>query len=280
MGKTWRRDVDNPSHVRNWPDWIDCGLPSSATTIDCDMREGVPESRISAYALCLGITPEVLCTQVSNQGKLLNGAPLSEGRQNLLWPTGQGEEFFRRNMEYNRPSYILDLFKLMGGVYRMDYLLHDVALIHRCTLWIHAVEGRRLLARGRFIMFGNENPLEAVIFRWHNNLHTHYLCENGMELGYCMTVDPLRHNLVSQRKPFWLLGTGMTDRGLVDNKPINFVFRKQRLTPEPGMGLDDLWQAECEDMRRQPFLAPGTSEYERTRTEILTPDVLTPDAMD
>ncbi|WP_247648332.1 hypothetical protein [Pseudodesulfovibrio sp. zrk46] len=263
--------------MRNWSEWVENGLPSSPTTIDCDMREGVPESRLSAYASCLGTTVDGLCSKRTNWAKKLKGPTISEGDDNLLWPTGLGEEFSKRNKEYNRPSYIEELFSLMGGVYRMNYLIDGVDLIHRSTLWVHKVEGNRMLTRGGFIMFGNENQYEAVIFRWHNNLHFHYLCENGMELGYCMTVDPLRHNLVRQRKPFWLLGTGMTDRGLVDNKPITFVFRMEQLVPETGMSLKELWNTESDDMRKHPFIAPGTPDYERIRTEILTPDVLTPE---
>ncbi|WP_316896497.1 hypothetical protein [Pseudodesulfovibrio indicus] len=268
LGKTWRKDVHNPSHVRNWVAWADCGLPSSPTTIDCDMREGVPEQRIAAYALCLGLTPEALCSPEANLVALL-GASATPGQS---WPfivPGYGERYADRIQEYNRPSYIRELFALMGGVYDMEYLITGVELVHRCTLWIHAPQAHCLLMRGRFVMFGNENPLEARIFRWHNNLHTHYLCENGLELGYTMTVDPLRHNMVRGRNPFWLRGTGMTDRGLADNLPVTFVFRMQRLPLPESMSQEEFWYQRCERTRKRPFLAPGEPDYQRIRAGIL-----------
>ncbi|WP_300470494.1 hypothetical protein [Breoghania sp.] len=81
-----------------------------------------------------------------------------------------------------------------------------------------------MLMRGRFSMFGVENPLNADMFPWQNNLHVHFLCENEFELGYVLFIDPLRHHLVRRRKPFWLKGEGLTDRELADNLPISFKF--------------------------------------------------------
>jgi len=168
------------------------------------------------------------------------------------------------------------MYALMGGVYRMHYLLQGVEAVHQCALWIYGAEAHRLLMRGTFLMFGNENILEAHIFRWHNNLHTHYLCENGLELGYTLTVDPLRHNIVNRRSPFWLRGTGMTDRGLTDNQPITFVFREERIPCAEGMSEEELWHRECDDIRRRPAIAPGDPDYADIRASVLTPEVLTP----
>ncbi|MGE4192881.1 MAG: hypothetical protein AB7E51_05785 [Pseudodesulfovibrio sp.] len=270
LGKTWRKDVHNPNHVRNWVAWTDCGLPSSPTTIDCDMREGVPEQRIAAYALCLGLPPETLCSPEADTVGLL-GAPAASSSLPFMVP-GYADRYADRVQEYNRPSYIRELFALMGGVYHMDCLLAGVELIHRCTLWVHGVQANCLLMRGQFVMFGDENSLEARIFRWHNNLHTHYLCENGLELGYTMTVDPLRLNIVHRRNPFWLGGTGMTDRGLADNQPVTFVFRMQKLPMPESVSQEQLWLRHCDKMRKRPFLAPGEPGYERSRTGILAPE--------
>jgi hypothetical protein len=279
LGKTWRKDVDNPKHVQNWINWTDYDLPNSPTTIDGDMRLGVPEQRITAYAMCLGVASEALCSGKTNMIKLLDASAVSPGRQILPMVPGHKDQFTKRYQEYNRPSYIKELFALMGGVYRMDYLLQGVEPIHRCTVWIYGAEASSLRLRGLFVMFGNENPFEACMFRWHNNLHTNYLCENGLELGYTMTVDPLRHNILRQRSPFWLRGTGMTDRGLADNQPITFTFRKQQIPCPEDMMPEAVWKRECQNIRKHPFIAPGEPDYERVRTAILTPEISTQNKM-
>ncbi|WP_320171112.1 hypothetical protein [Maridesulfovibrio sp.] len=269
LGKTWRKDTMNPNHVLNWSTWTGCGLPSSSNTIDKDMREGVPDKRISAYALCLGLTPEGLCSPTSDIARLLS-TPSGLGREQPLFiPAGSMDRHFDNWLEYNRPSYIQRMYSLMGGVYRMYYVLHDIEAVYKCALWIYGAEAHRMLMRGLFVMFGKENRLEAHIFRWHNNLHTHYLCENGLELGYTMTVDPLRHNIVSRRTPFWLHGTGMTDRGLVDNLPITFIFREEQIPCPENMSQEDLWQQECDALRAHPCIGPDDPEYERVRSSIL-----------
>jgi len=277
LGKTWRKDTDNPNHVRHWSTWTDCGLPGSTNTIDADMRLGVPEKRLAAYSLCLGITPEELCSPKAGMARLMKASSVRAGEQPLFLPGGCADSHFGNWLEFNRATYIKRLFELMGGVWRMDYLLHGVKPIHQCILWIHGSEAHRLLMRGLFIMFGNENAIDAHIFRWHNNLHTHYLCDNGLELGYTLTVDPLRHNIVSKRSPLWLRGTGMTDRGLTDNQPITFMFRETRLPVPEGMTEEAFWQQECEGLRRRPFIAPDDPEHARVRAQILAPEVLTPD---
>lgn len=274
LGKTWRRDMESQDHVLNWAQWTACELPRSATTIDRDMREGVPERRIAAYARCLGLLPEVLASPQTDMIRVLG---MADAPQNSPVPTrvlGYRELFPQRYLDHNRDGYVRELYALMRGVYRMHYLLDGIDLIHRCTIWIYGAEAYRLLLRGRFIMFGVENSFEADMFRWHNNLHTHYLCENGMELGYVMTVDPLRHNLVRRREPFWLKGCGLTDRGLADNQPITFTLRKELLPLPPGLAHAELWERECEAVRKRPFIAPGEQDYEETRARVLAQEEL------
>ncbi len=275
LGKTWRRNVDNPNHIFNWSNWFSCKLPASATTIDNDIRNGIPENRIARYALCLGVTIEDLCSSKADWSNLLSGEAAGTSKQVSYMPPGYGDKYALQGIDYNRPSYIMDLFSLMGGVYRMNYLISGVELINRCTLWVYGTERHRLLMRGHFVMFGMENFLEAGIFRWHNNLHTHYLCENGTELGYTLTVDPLRHNIVRQRKPFWLRGTGITDRGLADNLPVAFTFHKELLPVPELMTQEKLWLQECEKVRTRPFIAPGEPDYTRIYSSIVSSETLT-----
>lgn len=274
LGKNWRRDVHSPHHVLNWQGWLACDLPRSSTTIDRDIREGVPEGRIGAYCRCLGILPEVLVSSRSNMYKAMASARAPEPQVAPSLALHYRDRFPERYLEHNDETYINELFDVVGGVYRMYYVLQGVETLHRCTIWIYAAESYRLLARGRFTMFGIENHAEAHIFRWHNNLHLHYLCQNGLELGYIMTVDPLRHNLVLQRSPFWLKGQGLTDRGLANNSPITLTFRMEKLPLEDTATQEHVWQQECEIVRQRPFLAPGDAEYEHLRAEVLAPDVL------
>jgi len=94
------------------------------------------------------------------------------------------------------------------------------------------------------------------------------------ELGHFLLVDPLRHNLVARRDPFWLKGQGVTDSGLADNMPVSFAFRMQKLlTPDEG-GLEGLWDRECADLRRRPSILPGDAEYASERAEVVSPDAL------
>lgn len=274
LGKTWRRDLNNPSHVLNWEKWTEGDLPRSPTTIDRDIREGIPENRLSGYAQCLGVLPETLASPNTDMVKVLSeqGAPLETGPPSLV--LGYRNSFPDRYLEHNRESYISDLFALMKGVYRVYYVLHGVEPVHRCTIWIHGTEAYRLLLRGRFTMFGKENLFNANMFRWHNNLHTHFLSENGLEFGYFMSVDPLRHNLVMRRDPFWLKGHGLTDRGLADNAPISFIFRMEKLTPPQGMSLRQLWEQESEAVRKRPYIAPGEPDHTELWAGMLATDEL------
>lgn len=274
LGKTWRKDLDNPNHVLNWSTWTGCGLPSSANTIDRDMHQGVPDKRIAPYALCLGLKPADFCSEEADMACLLN-SPLGRSlEQPLFLPSGSLDQFSGSWLEYNRPEYVQRMFALMGGVYRMSYVLQGVEGIHQCALWIYAAEAHRMLMRGVFVMFGRENELEANIFRWHNNLHTHYLCNNGLELGYTMTVDPLRHNLVRLRTPFWLHGTGMTDRGLMDNRPVTFLFRKEQIPCPEGMTREALWQRECDAVRAHPCITPDEPGYEQVYGAVMDHEVM------
>ena len=274
LGKTWRRDVDSPNHVHSWERWAACGLPRSATTIDRDIRKGIPASRLAAYARCLGLTPEALGSPDTDIIKVLEvPAPASaEGIPSRV--LAYRDKIPERYLEHNRETYIQELFALMQGVYRVFYVLEGVETVHRSAVWIHAADAHRLLVRGLFSMFGNENIFDAEMFRWHNNLHMHFLCENGLELGYILFVDPLRHHLVQRRDPFWLKGRGLTDRGLADNQPVTFAMRFEKLPLSGDLSLEDIYRRECDDLRDRPFVAPGEPDYDALRTEILAPDEL------
>ncbi|ADU63820.1 MAG: hypothetical protein KKD85_01220 [Proteobacteria bacterium] len=274
LGKKWRRDVEDTRHVLNWESWIACGLPRSPTTIDTDIREGIPENRIADYAHCLGIMPELFISPQTDMVKVLADSLSTDDGRTPSMVLGYKEAFPKRYVEHNRQSYMQELFALMNGVYRMHYVLQGVELIHRCTVWVYDVEAYRLLLRGRFSMFGAENEFNGNMFRWHNNLHVHYLCQNEMELGYTMTVDPLRHNLVKRRSPFWLKGQGLTDRGLADNIPIIFTYRMEMLPLPDGMTHEGLWRQECKAVLEQPFFPPGSPEHGALWAQVLSPDDL------
>ncbi len=273
LGKTWRRDTDNPTHVHHWQRWTDCGLPRSATTIDQDIREGIPDTRLAAYARCLELTAGALVSSETDILAVLD-VPVPGRERAPSKVSGYRDRFPERYLKHNPEHYIRELFGLLQGVYRMRYLLSGVDEIHNCTLWIHRAESYRLLMRGRFSMFGVENPFNADMFRWHNNLHVHYLCENGFELGYALLIDPLRHHLVRRRKPFWLKGRGLTDRGLADNLPISFVLRMEKLPQPGGMPLEDLYLRECGQVLQRPAIDPDDPDYEALRTDLLKPDDL------
>lgn len=273
LGKTWRKDTESRSHVHNWKKWNNLNLPRSATTIDKDINDGIPDSRVSAYAHCLGIAPTTLLTPQTDLYRILfpEEPELESSTADILdYQSRIPEHYFK----HNNDSYIKDLFELIEGVYRMNYVLQGIETLHRCTIWIKKAENNQIYAKARFIMFGIENEADANIFRWHNNLHYHYLCENKLELGYLMTVDPLRHNLVRQRNPFWLKGQGLTDRGSSQNPPITLSFLKEKLQNPYHLPLEELWEEETENMRFCPHLRPIEPGYEALRRKILAPDQL------
>jgi len=274
LGKTWRKNTGDPDHVLNWPAWAACGLPRSATTIDADIRLGVPEERMAAYARCLGLPPRALGEPETDMRDALGAARQDRAGAATPLALGFGPAFESDYLVYNASPYIRDLFALMGGVYRVHYALTATSELHRCAYWLHAAEAHRLLGRGLFMMFGLENLFSANIFRWHNNLHTHYLCHTGKELGHYLSVDPLRHNLVARRDPFWLKGQGVTDRGLADNAPVCFTFRMEKLPLPDGRGPEALWEEECDALRARPAILPGESDYDALRDAVLVPDTL------
>ncbi len=276
LGKTWRKNVASPDHVLNWTMWEAFGLPRSPTTIDADMRLGVPEERLGAYAQCLGLAPEVL----ADPGADIRAALWSrKGGEASLPDLGLGAAFLEGWRKHNDPRYVRDLFALIGGAYRVFYVLPIFERINRCAFWFQEAQEDRIAGRGLFFMFGLENFFEAAFFRWHNNLHGTFLCANRLELGYLMFVDPLRHNLIARRDPFWLKGKGMTDSGLVDNAPAHFTFLMEKLSGPGGpggTGEEDgavLWERECEEVRRAPSLGPDDPDFEALRERILAPDL-------
>lgn len=274
LGKSWRKNTGDPDHVLNWKAWTDLGLPRSATTIDADMRLGVPEERLSAYARCLGISPAMFgapdtdirfALGLPRQARAVAARPLDPG----LGP------LFRDDYPiYNSRQSLKDVFKLIGGVYRAYYVLNIADFVNRCALWICGVEENRILGRGFFVRFGLENFFEAAFFRWHNNLHATYLCHHGKELGHFLMADPSRHNLMARRRPFWLKGLGLTDSGLADNAPVALTCHMERLPAPKGLDQAVLWDRECEDLRRRPTIHPGDADYELLRAKVLAPDAL------
>ncbi|MDJ0931526.1 hypothetical protein [Breoghania sp.] len=133
MGKTWRRDAGNPNHVHHWRRWMDCGLPRSATTIDKDIREGIPDTRLAAYARCLGLTAETLTSPETDILAALE-APVPGGDRIPSKVQGYRDRFPERYLENNQEDYIQELLGLLQGVYRMHYLLFGLNEIHRCTV--------------------------------------------------------------------------------------------------------------------------------------------------
>lgn len=274
LGKNWRKNSEDPEHVLNWETWTAQGLPRSTTTIDADIRQGVPEERLAAYARCLGLSPGALLAPETDLAALLGAARRGRASTEPAVALGFGPAFQDEYPAFNSPAYLEKLFALLGGVYRVHYTLPIADFVNRCVFWVHRVADGCLSARGLFMRFGLDNPFQATIFRWHNNLHVSYLCDNKKELGHFLIVDPLRHNLVARRDPFWLKGQGVTDSGLADNMPVSFAFRMQKLlTPDEG-GLGGLWDRECADLRRRPSILPGDAEYESERAEVVSPDTL------
>jgi len=274
LGKHWRRNANDPDHVLNWDAWIALGLPRSPTTIDADIHLGVPEERLAAYAKCLGVSPSTLLAADTDIRSLLS-APLA--RREPAAPAtamGLGDLFLDDYRSHNAKSGLEDLFTLLGGVYRVLYVLPIAEMVNRCAFWVRAVDDGWLAATGLFMRFGLENPFKAAVYRWHNNLHATYLCENRKELGHFLLPDPTRHNLVARRRPFWLKGQGVTDSGLADNLPVSFTFRMQRLSDPDGVSAGEAWDLECEDLRRRPMILPKDPDYETLRNEILAPDSL------
>lgn len=267
LGKTWRKNTRDPDHVLNWSDWTALGLPRSATTIDADMRHGVPEERLSAYAQCLGISLAAFKSHDTDIRAEL-GLP---GRSHAAAPPldfGFGPAFRDDYLAYNSKQYLQRLFGLLGGVYRVHYVLPIADFVNRCAFWLYRVGDHRLRGRGMFMRFGLENMFDATMLRWHNNLHTTYLCNESKEFGHFLLNDPLRHNLIMRRIPFWLRGVGMTDSGLSDNAPVAFTFRMERLTAPDGVSSEDVWRAECEGIRRRPSIHPGEPDHDSLRSAI------------
>ncbi|MEF3696016.1 hypothetical protein [Desulfolutivibrio sp.] len=274
LGKNWRKNTNDPEHVLNWEAWTALNLPRSSTTIDTDIRLGVPEERLAAYAQCLGVSPKTLLSPETDLAAVLGAARLGRTSAEPAVALGFGPVFRDEYPAFNSPHYLDKLFVLLGGVYRAHYVLPIADFVNRCAFWVHGIADGCLAARGLFMRFGLDNPFQATIFRWHNNLHVSYLCDNNKELGHFLLVDPLRHNLVARRNPFWLKGQGITDSGLADNMPVSFAFCMQKLpTPDEG-DLGELWDRECADLRRRPGILPGDAEHASLREEVTSPDTL------
>lgn len=274
LGKTWRKNVNDPEHVCNWEAWAANGLPRSPATIDADMRQGVPEERLCAYAQCLGISPGTLAAPDADIRAALGLAASARNAGAALSGLGFGPRFTGDFLAYNAQPALKKLFDLIGGVYRVHYVLSITPDVHACAFWFAAVEPHRILGHGFFVRFGLDNFFRATTFRWHNNLHTLYLCDNQKELGHLLFVDPLRHNLVARRSPFWLAGHGVTDSGLADNAPVAFSFRMERLEAPAGLSPGALWDRECEAVRRRPAIGPDAPDHAALRAAVTAPDAL------
>lgn len=274
LDKHWRKNVNDPDHVLNWETWQAYGLPRSATTIDADIRHGIPAERMLAYAHCLGVPPRDFGDPEADIPALLGLARQRAASSTSTIHLGFGPSCQDEYLHHNTEPYMRKLFGLMEGVYRAFYVLHDVEPMGRVAYWIHRADPHLLRGRGLFIMFDVENLFDANTFCWHNNLHTFLLCDNRKELAHYMTIDPLRHNLVSQRAPFWLKGHGITDRGLADNAPISYILRKEKLEQPAGVSLEELWHRECDLLRSRPSVMPDDKDYKDLRAQILEPDSL------
>jgi hypothetical protein len=274
LGKNWRKNTEDPEHVLNWEAWTAQGLPRSTTTIDADIRQGVPEERLAAYARCLGLSPGALLSPDTDLAALLEAARRTRKPGEPVAAPGLGPAFRDEYPAFNSPAYLERLFTLLRGVYRVHYTLPIADFVNRCAFRVHGIADGCLAARGLFMRFGLDNPFQAAIFRWHNNLHVSYLCDNKKELGHFLTVDPLRHNLVARRDPFWLKGHGVTDSGLADNMPVPFAFRMHKLPAPAGCGQGELYDMECADLRLHPSVLPGDAAFTALRDDIAAPDAL------
>lgn len=268
LGKTWRKNVHDPDHVRNWDAWTAQGLPRSPTTIDADMRLGVPEERLAAYAQCLGISPRTLLSPGTDIRAALGLARPTRSPASAVPGLGFGPPFADEYLAYNAAPALKKLFELVSGVYRGRYLLSITEEVHTCAFWFSAVEGHRLLGHGFFVRFGLDNFFRANAFRWHNNLHLHYLCDNQKELGHLLLVDPTRHNLIARRRPFWLAGRGVTDSGLADNAPVLVSFRLDKVEAADDASAGLLWDRQCDAVRRRPAILPGDADHEAARAAV------------
>jgi hypothetical protein len=272
LGKAWRKNTGDPDHVLNWNAWLTLGLPRSATTIDGDIRLGIPEERLAAYAQCLGLSPRMLESPDTDIQAVLGASRQAQAAAPPLPGLGFESSFECDYRNYNSPQYIQALFDLVSGVYQVHYILPLAEAVHRCAFWCYAAERHGILGRGLFVMFGLDNFFRSRTFRWHNNLHSTYLCDNKKELGHFLLVDPLRHNLLARRDPFWLHGQGLTDSGLVDNAPVPFTFRMVKIPMPADDSPGALWDRECEALRRKPSIAPDDAAYAALRQAILAPE--------
>jgi len=274
LGKTWRKNTKDPDHVLNWKAWIALGLPRSATTIDADIRLGVPLERLAAYAQCLGLPQRHFGSPQTDIRALL----ALSGQTRAAWdhaPTPDfGAVFQDEYRAYNAPHYIDRLFALIGGVYRVHYGLSHSNHIHNCAFWLHTQEEHRILGRGFFVIFGLENRFTSITYRWHNNLHTHYLCDNHKEFGHIILPDPLRHNLIARRAPFWLSGNGVTDSGLADNAPTTVALRMEKRPAAEQAACEALWERECAAVRKRPSTSRDEADF------AVLHDVLAPQTAD
>jgi hypothetical protein len=274
LGKGWRKNTKDPDHVLNWSLWTVLGLPRSANTIDADIRLGVPEERLAAYAQCLGLSPRTFGAPDTDIRSELGACRQPGGVARPPLDLGFGASFQGEYRGYNSREYLQNLFELVGGVYRVHYVLPIAGFVNRCAFWFCCAEEHCIRARGLFVRFGLENFFEANLFRWHNNLHASYLCHNSKELGHFLLVDPLRHNLIARREPFWLKGHGVTDNGLADNAPVPFTFRMERLPTPAHCTTGAWWDQECDDLRRRPTVLPADADHDALRAAVLTPDAL------
>lgn len=270
LGKHWRKNTEDPDHVLKWDSWVVNGLPRSANTIDADVRLGIPEDRLDAYARCLGLAPSALASPATDIPRALSSASGEPDIDSLPVNFGYGEAFQKKYMGFNTAEYVSALFDLMGGVYTVYYVAPIFDVILKCCFFLYAADNAILRGRGLFHIYGLDNMTTVNIFRWHNNLHGLFHCHSMMEFGHYLVADPLRHHLVSRRDPFWLKGQGVSDNGQADNAPLTFTFLMEKLPQPEGLSGDAFYERQCNVLRGHPVIMPDDPQYRAVRERIDT----------
>jgi hypothetical protein len=278
LGKSYGKNVEAENHVLRWVRWTESGLPKSTVTIGEDMRRGVPADRLAGYAKCLGLPVALFADPNISVDhpefvRLVGEAKESLVQLSLPVRFGFSREFHLKLLEYNRPDYIAQLYGLLRGVYRISYKTTDLDHIGKCVFFIHARQDNILKAKGLFVFHGLDMPVFCTIYRWHNNIHFIYHSGDMLELGQWITIDPLRHQLVSRRLPFVLRGRGVTDNGLAYNTPISFSCVMEKFPENMDGDEEAVWAEQCVVLRKRPHIVPSDSEYIKLLARINEPDI-------
>lgn len=263
LGKSWRKNTQDPDHIANWDRWNLYNLPKSTVTIDTDIKEGVPLDRILPYAKCFKLSDIDFSTREIDMYDALG---LSVNKQHTIDPFPWFWQYpsVRENyLLYNSKDQLERLFERLAGVYRVYYVMAGCNSIFCALFHIYEKKGAVIYGRGLFIEEGKERHVISSIFRWQKNIHGTIFCLEDMELGYCLMRNPLQTSARAKGGKLFLEAHGVTDSIQSDHTIITYEIRLQKIALPTQQPFEAFWEAECRALHQRPYIRRRDPEYDQ-----------------